>query len=240
MTIIEHEATESRALSTADQALLDSTRGTFNQIIEQTKNFVIADDSGLERATDMVKSLKIGNKELEKRRKELVDPLNETLGQINNAFNGLKKIAANAIQVLGSQMTGYHDQVEARLRKEEEDRRKREAEELARQKAEMERQEAAAEEAAAPVPDYAEEKEAIQERQAELAGPILSAPKSTSLGSIGSSSTRKVWKFELVDITKVPERYLQLNETAVRAAIQSGTRNISGLKVFQKSTLVVR
>lgn len=245
MTIRETEATDERVISTTDQALLDSTKETFTQIIEQIKNFVIADDAGLDRATDMVKSIKLGNRELEKRRKERVDPYNEMVRQINNAFKGLQKMGEGAVQTLGGQMTGYHEQVEARLRKEEEDRRRLEAEELARQQAELERQEAEAVAAHAaaedtPAVDFTEEKEAIKERQQELAGPILKAPKSISLGNTGSSSTRKVWKFELVDITKVPERYLQLNETAVRAAIQSGTRNISGLKVFQKSTLVVR
>ena len=234
MTIIDTATTEEQALSPQDQALLDSTRESFNRIIDQTKNFVIADDSGLDRATDMVKSLKLGNKELEKRRKELVDPYNETVREINNAFKGLQKMAEGAVQTLGGQMTHYHGQVEARLRKEEEDRRRREAEELKEQAADR------IIAAVADGEDVKDEMQAIDERLDELSGPITKAPKSVSYGSKGSSSTRKVWTFDLEDITKVPARYLQLNETAVRSALQIGTRNIAGLNIFQKSILVVR
>lgn len=221
-------------LSDEDQALLDATKDTFNQIVVRVKDFVIVDDPALGTATDMVKSLKMGIKTLEARRKELVDPWNERVKQVNNAFKGLQREADLAIKTLGGQMTQYHLQVEAKLRAEEEARRKHEAELLKAQEDELR------EKATLEGQDIEAEMEKVQERQSELAGPITKAPKSVSHGTVASSSVRKTWAFNLNDITKVPARYLQLNEVAVRAAIGSGVRNITGLEIYQKSTTVVR
>lgn len=221
-------------ISIEDQALLDSTKEQFAQIVESAKNFVVADDDSLERATDMVKVLKKGQSNLEKRRKELVGPHNERVKTINNIFKKIGEMANGGIQPLNGKMTQYHLQVEARLRKEEEERRRLEAEQLKaqgdelREKAELEGQ------------DVEAEMEKVQERQVELKGPITQAPKSVIRGNVGSSSVRKTWTFELLDIAKVPARYLQLNETAVRNAISMDIRNISGLRIFQKSITIVR
>lgn len=226
--------TEVALIPVEDQALLDATRKQFAEIIDSAKNFVVADDDGLERATDMVKVLKKGQSTLEKRRKELVTPYNEHVKTINNTFKKISEMAKGGIQPLGDQMTQYHLQVEARLRKEEEERRRLEAEALKSQEDELK------EAAALEGKDVEAEMEKVQERQVELKGPMTQAPKSVSRGSVGSSSVRKTWTFELKDITKVPARYLQLNETAVRSAIGMGIRNIEGLDIFQKSTTIVR
>lgn len=225
---------EQSLISVEDQALLETTKERFVAIIESAKNFVVADDDGLERATDMVKVIKNGKSHLEKRRKELVGPYNEQVKTINNTFKKIGEMADGATSTLSSQMTQYHLQVEVRLRKEEEDRRKLEAEKLKSQEEELR------EKAALENQDVEAEMEKVQERQSELAGPIIATPKSVSRGDFGSSSVRKTWTFDLKDITKVPARYLQLNEKAVRNAIGVGIRNIAGLEIFQKSTTIVR
>lgn len=221
-------------ISVEDQALLETTREQFTAIIDSARNFVVADDDGLERATDMVKVIKGGKSNLEKRRKEIVGPYNDQVKVINNTFKKVSESADGAVNALGGQMTQYHLQVEARLRKEEEERRKLEAEELRVKEAEL-REKAALEDQ-----DVEAEMEKVHEREQELKGPITKAPKSVSRGDYGSSSVRKTWTFSLKDITKVPAIYLQLNEVAVRNAISSGHRNIAGLEIFQKSTTIVR
>lgn len=229
------EVTFSDALiSVEDEALLDSTREQFVAIIESASNFVVADDDGLERATDMVKVIKGGKSTLEKRRKEIVGPYNDQVKIINNTFKKVSESADGAVKALNGQMTQYHLQVEARLRKEEEERRRLEAEKLKAQEDELR------EKAALENQDVEAEMEKVQERVQELKGPITTSPKSVSRGDFGSSSVRKTWTFNLKDITKVPARYLQLNETAIRNAIGAGIRNIEGLEIFQKSTTIVR
>jgi len=60
--------------------------------------------------------------------------------------------------------------------------------------------------------------------------------------SVVSSSTvtQKRWTFDVEDISKVPSKYLVVDSAEVRDAIADGTREISGLKIYQKETLVVR
>jgi len=56
----------------------------------------------------------------------------------------------------------------------------------------------------------------------------------------GDSVMQKRWTYDLVDISKVPAEYLQLNLGAIRKAINGGEQNIPGLKIYQKPTLSVR
>jgi hypothetical protein len=51
---------------------------------------------------------------------------------------------------------------------------------------------------------------------------------------------RKVWAFELQDISQVPQEYLVLDEKKVRQAIRSGERQIAGLCIFQQQQTVYR
>ena len=57
--------------------------------------------------------------------------------------------------------------------------------------------------------------------------------------TIGSTRTKKVWTFEIVDFSKVPDSYKELNSVAVNQAIRTGVREINGLKIFQKEQLSI-
>jgi len=47
------------------------------------------------------------------------------------------------------------------------------------------------------------------------------------------------WTYEVLDITKVPRKYLLLDGVAVREAIRAGEREISGLRIYQEEGLRV-
>ncbi|MDF9799089.1 hypothetical protein OKW21_004352 [Catalinimonas alkaloidigena] len=51
---------------------------------------------------------------------------------------------------------------------------------------------------------------------------------------------RKVWTFEVKDLSQVPRHYLMLDEQKVRQAIREGKRDIAGLSIFQKQQTVYR
>jgi len=47
------------------------------------------------------------------------------------------------------------------------------------------------------------------------------------------------WTYEVLDITKVPRKYLLLDGVAVREVIRAGEREISGLRIYQEEGLRV-
>lgn len=56
----------------------------------------------------------------------------------------------------------------------------------------------------------------------------------------GKSTTQKRWVFEIEEITKVPAEFLIVDSAAVNNTIADGTREIKGLKIFQKESITVR
>lgn len=57
--------------------------------------------------------------------------------------------------------------------------------------------------------------------------------------NVGESQTQKHWTFEVVDITKVPVLYLDVDTAVVRAAIRDGERDIPGLRIYQEESVRV-
>lgn len=61
----------------------------------------------------------------------------------------------------------------------------------------------------------------------------VATPDAVVETSAGKVSFRTVRKFELVDIKQVPHEYLEVNETAVRAALKDGTE-LPGFRYFDE------
>jgi len=79
---------------------------------------------------------------------------------------------------------------------------------------------------------------AAQEAKGEMS--MIEAPKTTLRSTDGAVSVKKVWKFEVTDETKVPKKYLIVDEVALRKDIVAGEREISGVKIYQENQLSVR
>lgn len=62
--------------------------------------------------------------------------------------------------------------------------------------------------------------------------PAAQEPKSDAV------YTRKTWAFEIVDEKKVPKDYWAIDEKALRAAVKAGEREIPGVRIYQKETVV--
>ena len=58
--------------------------------------------------------------------------------------------------------------------------------------------------------------------------------------SNNSASFRKLWTFEIVDISKIPVEYLTVNSKAVNDAIKSGVRDIPGLVIREEIKVAVK
>jgi hypothetical protein len=69
----------------------------------------------------------------------------------------------------------------------------------------------------------------------------MTGPSSNSVSSSGTNlHQRTQWDFSVEDLNQVPRKYLKLDEPAVRKAIREGERNIAGIKVSEKSVMVIR
>jgi hypothetical protein len=87
----------------------------------------------------------------------------------------------------------------------------------------------------------AEEKR-IQE-EAEKAAKRLRAPESLARVEMQAQAqiqelptiagVRKVWKFEGLDIAKIPLAFLTIDEAAVKEAIKAGVREIPGIRIYE-------
>ena len=163
--------------------------------------------------------------QLELRRKDAVEPYRTREKEINNAVkfyqDRLKAIVASAKNKI-SIWSAFVRQ------------------EAARKQAEAD---AAAREVQAQLD--AEAKKATDEGMpftpATVVAPIVAAPPKVTRTAEGTSAFQRTeWTFEVLDEKKVPREYLELNEQKIRQAIKAGTREIPGLKIFEKPITVFR
>lgn len=74
-----------------------------------------------------------------------------------------------------------------------------------------------------------------------LAGKPIEAPVSAKPSEpIVTVSEKVTWEFEIIEEEKIPKKYLCPDEDAIRQAIKSGVRAISGIKIFEKTTVLRR
>ena len=58
--------------------------------------------------------------------------------------------------------------------------------------------------------------------------------------TVGATTIKKVWTFEVEDEARVPRGFLMLDEPRIREAIRKGIREINGIKIFEKETIATR
>ena len=56
---------------------------------------------------------------------------------------------------------------------------------------------------------------------------------------IGHTQTRKVWAFNIVDFSKLPDEYKVINNVAINQAMRNGVREIKGLRIYQEEKLSI-
>jgi len=202
--------------------------GRISKLVAAAGNAVIVTDNDAESGTTLAKMFRDIIKKLDEERTFLVKPLNDHVKTINDRFRIYSGEAKKGKALIDDKLLKF--QVAKRQKREAEERKLREERE-AKARAEAEKLKAAN-----------KNEEAVQVvKDAELV-PVASAKLAPTRGvhGTGASSTKKVWKFDLVDFAEVPDGFKKLDETALRKAIQGGLRNCEGLKIYQKDELVVR
>lgn len=201
------------------------------QLLAQVERVEVTTQEQYARAGDLLKLLKSTGKRLDELRKKEVGPVSRAVRAVNAFF---KEAAADPVATAEKNIKTKM----AHWARAEEDRRREAA---ARAAEELER---AALETAAKLEEMGQEQaaetildEGVSTSQAEKD----SAKLGPARGQYGATtSTKHVWKFEVIDISQVPREYMMVDERAVAAAIAEGVREIKGLKIFEGIQIAIR
>lgn len=189
----------------------------------------IVDETMAVRTSDGLNAILEVKKNLERARRNLVDPLNAKVKEVNDAFRPWAKLLADGEERAKALIL--------RWRREEQARVQREAEE-ARREAEAR----AAAEAAAAKPPVAEGAEAPAVPA--VMSPRLplepAEPAKTTHGALGTVTARTIWTFSIVDPDAVPREFCVVSETLIRDAVRGGAREIPGVRIYQEEQLAGR
>jgi len=152
-------------------------------------------------------------KDLEAQRFSYTGPLNASLDKINEDFRVVADPFHQAKAYLNEKVADWHTAEQDRIDAENEKIRK---EEERRRKIQ----------------------ESHKERGHETTEEIHLPQTPKKLNKIGGAYTRKIWVFKVININLVPRKYLQLDTTIINNEIREGVRNIKGIKIYQKTTVV--
>lgn len=197
-------------------------------LLAQAQRAVIDSPEALEKGTSLGSYCNALLKRAEESRTALTKPLNEVLTEINARYKTISEPAKLAKAVIGDKVVAYRQAEEQRQREAAEAKRRADeaaALELAQQLAEQ---------------GKSAEAELVIESAAET---VMTVQKIGTVNSQfgGSSHVRDTGcVIEINDLSVVPTQYLMLNESRVKAAWKAGTREITGLKLTQKTTAVFK
>ena len=180
------------------------------------QTFAITSTEDNTKAASFQGWLKGAQKELEKERKFLVDPLNKHIKDINAKYKPLTEKLTTLHEVIGSKMLVWYNE------------QKRVSEETARKQQEA-------------VDKEKQERREMGMGIADIADPVpQQTVESKTQTNWGTSYVRKSWTFKIVDPTKIPSKYYVLDEGIIRQEIRDGVREIPGIEIFQEETMATR
>jgi hypothetical protein len=187
-------------------------------------------------AVELGKKLNALTKDLDAERLNQTRPLDATKKEIMEFYTPVTNTCAKMVKTLKDAILKF-DQAEqrkadelariARLKAEEDARKERERlAKLAEKQMEQNRFE------------KAEETLNKMEDVAPVVVPIYAPPIQKQKGE----STRKNWKFEIVDEKLIPREYLMVNETSIRGVVSAlkGATNIPGVRVYSEDYMSFR
>ncbi len=240
---------------TTELAFLEVLKSEVAALVAPTLGIKVQDFQSCETAATVGLQVKDYLKQVEAKRKELVEPLNRRVKEINEYAKSILAPLEESETHLKRQIATFREAQEKiqreMLRAAEIERLKQEAELRAKQEAER----ASLEETLVEEdrlakrfgaePDQAANQEAqiaeLEQRQAEEQAFALMEQKQREhdIAQQNIKNTRKTWKCEATDLEKVPRQYLviTLNSAACLAAARGGITEIPGVRMWQETTV---
>lgn len=175
----------------------------------------IAEAEDLKLATDGLSVISKLKKAVGEKQKEYLQPFKEHIAEVNEAFKRLMEPILAADSLTRVKVAAYYAE-QARIR--------REQEEVNRLRME------------------AAEKE--MELEGELSEPVglvevTQEPAKAVQTDMGTSGMAKIWKFEVIDFSLLPDRFKMENATLIGKVVRAGEREIPGVKIWSEDTLRV-
>lgn len=180
------------------------------------KSEVVTSSEERKDAEDLLIHARQALKTVEEKRKELLEPVNETKDRINKLFKPLTERLNLAISIVNQALKAYHaEQVKI---------------------AEEERMALLAEQAAR-IAEAQETGEVIELPSVEI---MSEAPPKTSHAHLGSVTYRDDFDITVVNPLLVPRELCDPNLSKIRARVKSGVTEIPGVLITKKYTTVQR
>lgn len=218
-------------LDTNSQEVIAKAIDDAGVIGSELDGMTVTDTATAAKVTEMLAIVADTAKRSEERRVALVKPLNDEVKSINDLVRPLAA-AFDALKTKGKdKQLAWHRAEQARVEREraEADRARREAER------------AEAEARAAAIAKAAETGKPVE---IPAPAPVVVAPVAEASRGVktdyGTTTVRKVWRFEITDATRVPRNFLSVDEQAIRRAVADGAREIEGVRIYQEEQLSVR
>lgn len=178
----------------------------------------IKSDDDLVPATDDLVIIAKLKKAIEATRKEYVEPIREHLDAVNATFREFTAPLNEADLVNGNKVTAYRTEVA---------RRQLEAEAINQQKLELARREA--------------ELSGTGEFTVDTTPVVVPKPVHKVTTNMGSTSTQKIYKWEVSDLALVPREYMIVNAALIGGVVRAskGSISIPGIKIWSEDTIRV-
>jgi len=203
---------------------------------EEAQVIKIKNTGDLNYAVEFLKKIKGWKKRVEEIRLSYTKPLNDIIRERNKEFKQTSLPLAMIEKKVTNEIEGWRAKEAEKIRikqekeaerqrkifeKEQEEKRKQ----LLKDQEEMSKKEA-------------KEKAKEIEQEEFVAKPTIIQDKEIGEGE-ATMKTRKRWDFEIEDETKVPRKYMKVDEIAIGKAVRGGdVREIKGVKIFQKESFI--
>lgn len=196
----------------------------------------IENEADKENAIIFLKEITEYKKAIKKQKEELSADAKKELAEIKEKFNEPENFVTEAEEIVRAKINHFLNEQKAKieaealaLKQKAEDEALKQAEELEALKSGAGEYDAVTRKAMI---------EAIEAKQNKIIE--ATALKPVTNQSSSNSVVRNIWNFKVVDLSKVPVEFLQINSVAVRDAIKSGVREINGLEIYQECSVAIK
>ncbi len=203
-----------------DDPSVASIKSKIYEFLTYADSLTVTSIKESKQATDELIISKSLSEALEKRRKEWLKPLQDTVESINSVFKSMSVPLKEADSLIRSKVIAFKKaQEELQQEQERLEQLNRESKQLA---------------------------DNILHKTGEIVDvedlpPVNIQTVDTKhvYSTLGTSGINKIWKWELVDFSKLPDQYKTPNSTLLNKVVKAGMRDILGIRIYPEDSLKV-